>query len=73
MLWVDDHPENNRNEQRAFEALGMRFTLSKSTDDALDQLSRRTYELIISDMGRGPDPQAGYTLLDQLTSIVHVS
>jgi PleD family two-component response regulator len=61
ILWVDDHPDNNRYERRALEALGVRFVLSTSTDDALDQLRRQTFDLIISDMGRPPDPQAGYT------------
>lgn len=66
VLWVDDRPDNNRFERQALEALGVRFVLSTSTDDALQKLSARTYDVIISDMGRPPDPRAGYTLLDSL-------
>jgi DNA-binding NtrC family response regulator len=35
----------------------------------LEKLSRRHFDAIISDMGRPPDPRAGYTLLDQLRSM----
>jgi CheY-like chemotaxis protein len=68
VLWVDDRPNNNRFERQALEALGIDVELSLSTDDALDKLRRRPYDLIISDMGRPGDPRAGYTLLDRLRS-----
>lgn len=32
----------------------------------MEKLARRSYDLIISDMGRPPDARAGYTLLDRL-------
>jgi CheY-like chemotaxis protein len=66
VLWVDDRPTNNTFEQRALEALGIHFTLSTSTKDALKQLSEKKYDVIISDMGRPLDPQAGYHLLDKI-------
>ena len=66
VLWVDDRPDNNRYERQALEALGVRFTLSISTEDALERLRRQKFDLIISDMGRPPDQHAGYTLLDTL-------
>jgi CheY-like chemotaxis protein len=66
VLWVDDRPNNNVHERQALEAVGISFVLATSTDDALDQISRQTFDLIISDMGRPPDPRAGYTLLDKL-------
>ena len=66
ILWVDDHPENNINERQALESLGVSFTISTSTNDAIELLSFNTFDLIISDMGRPPDPQAGYTLLDKI-------
>jgi CheY-like chemotaxis protein len=68
VLWVDDRPENNRYERRALEALGLRVVLSNSTEDALAQVRRQQFDLIISDMGRPSDPRAGYTLLDKLRS-----
>ena len=66
VLWVDDRPDNNLHERSALEAIGISFVLSTSTEDALDQIRRQSFDLIISDMGRPPDPRAGYTLLDKL-------
>jgi CheY-like chemotaxis protein len=66
VLWVDDRPSNNIHERESLEALGVSFVLSTSTEDALEKLRRRTFDAIISDMGRPPDPQAGYTLLDKV-------
>ena len=66
VLWVDDRPNNNIHERQALEALGVSFELAKSTDEALDALKRQSFDAIISDMGRPPDPRAGYTLLDKL-------
>jgi CheY-like chemotaxis protein len=53
-------------ERQALEALGVRFVLAKSTDEAVEKLNRGSFDAIISDMGRPPDPRAGYTLLDKL-------
>jgi CheY-like chemotaxis protein len=66
VLWVDDRPRNNSYERQALEAVGITFVLATSTDEALKELRRRFFNVIISDMGRPPDAQAGYTLLDRL-------
>jgi CheY-like chemotaxis protein len=66
ILWVDDRPENNVFERSALEALGLQFYLSTSTEDALAKTNLRSFDAIISDMGRPPDSRAGYTLLDEL-------
>lgn len=66
VLWVDDRPDNNRYERQALEALGLRIDLSTSTDDALEEVRSKEYDLIISDMSRPPDDRAGYTLLKKL-------
>jgi CheY-like chemotaxis protein len=66
ILWVDDRPGNNNYERQALEALGIRVDISTSTEDALNRIRRRSYDMIISDMGRPPDARAGYTLLDEL-------
>lgn len=68
VLWVDDRPSNNDHEREAFEASGLKIDISTSTEDALEKLKVRRYAAIISDMGRPPDPRAGYTLLDRLRS-----
>jgi CheY-like chemotaxis protein len=66
VLWVDDRPDNNLNERRSLEALGVSFLLARSTDEAIEILQRQHVDAIISDMGRPPDPRAGYTLLSKL-------
>lgn len=64
ILWVDDYPSNNAYERRAFESLGISIDTALSTEEALERLRRHTgYSAIISDMGRPPDQEAGYTLL----------
>ena len=65
-LWVDDLPDNNTYERQSLEALGIKFVLAISTEEALAQISRRRFDVIISDMGRPPDSRAGYTLLDKI-------
>lgn len=66
VLWVDDIPDNNIYQKEALGALGIRFTESRSTDDAVEKLKETSFDAIISDMGRPPDKQAGYTLLDKI-------
>lgn len=68
VLWVDDRPENNLFERQALESLGIQFVLSTSTEDALQQIDKHSFDAIISDMGRPPDNRAGYTLLETLRS-----
>lgn len=66
ILWVDDRPENNVYERRAFEAVGMEFSLALTTTEALEQCEKRRFGAIISDMGRKEGPREGYVLLDEL-------
>ena len=59
--------ENNRYERAALEALGLRFDLCKSTEEAEHLLVQPDlYSVIVSDMSRPPDGTAGLTLLDLL-------
>lgn len=69
LLWVDDHPENNLYERQALEAMGLRVELARSTDEALNLMQRKAFTLIISDMGRGTDKTAGYTLLARVREL----
>jgi CheY-like chemotaxis protein len=63
---VDDYPENNAHPRRILEEAGMSFTTALSTEEALAALSHGSFDLIISDMGRGADATAGLTLLREL-------
>ena len=66
ILWVDDRPENNVYERQAFEAVGIKFSLALSTDEALAALERQKFAAVISDMGRKEGPREGYALLDSM-------
>jgi CheY-like chemotaxis protein len=52
ILWVDDHPENNRLERRAFTVLGSHVTVAVSNEEAFDRLSRADFDVVISDLTR---------------------
>ena len=66
ILWVDDRPENNVYERKAFESQGFSFSLALSTDQALEILNDNKFAAIISDMGRKEGPQEGYILLEKI-------
>ncbi len=67
LLWVDDHPSNNRYEATALEGVGFAIELVTSTADALARLATSgLFDVLISDMDRPADEFAGYTLLDAL-------
>lgn len=63
VLWVDDKPRNNDNIIDMFSERDISFDRVTSTDDAVKQLSKDDYSLIISDMKRGNSPDAGVKLL----------
>lgn len=68
ILWVDDHPGNNRHEREVFESFDIEFTLATSTREALRVLGERRFGAIISDMGRAEGPQEGFALLNRVRS-----
>jgi CheY-like chemotaxis protein len=63
ILWVDDNPANNELAVRALKKLHLDVEQATSTETALAAMQRRHFDLVISDMGRGSDMQAGYGLL----------
>ncbi|MCZ6675887.1 MAG: response regulator [Candidatus Poribacteria bacterium] len=65
ILWVDDRPENNRNESRMFRQLKAEIDTATNTADALSLLRKGNYDLVISDMARGDEATAGLKFLAQ--------
>ncbi|MEO6759395.1 MAG: response regulator [Saprospiraceae bacterium] len=63
LLWVDDFPENNRGISKALTERGIRIIEALSTQEALDQLARHSFQVIISDLGRGDSREAGLEML----------
>jgi CheY-like chemotaxis protein len=66
ILWVDDNPSNNALLVRSFRDLGITVAEVRSTDEAMKALAANTYDLVITDMGRSLDWQAGLTLLRRM-------
>jgi CheY-like chemotaxis protein len=52
VLWVDDNPSNNEHERKWLRPHGIVFDCVVSTDEALEQLTNETYDLVITDLGR---------------------
>ena len=52
ILWVDDHPENNRNERKMLRQLKADIDNAKNSCDALEMIDCEIYDLIFSDIAR---------------------
>jgi DNA-binding winged helix-turn-helix (wHTH) protein/CheY-like chemotaxis protein len=63
LLWVDDHPDNNRVERAYLEKHNITVYQVRSSEEALTSLSLYQYRAIISDMGRNGEVLAGLNLL----------
>ena len=66
ILWVDDHPENNRNEINMFQRLGAEIRTVENTEQAIQAIQKISFDLVLSDMARGDDQQAGLIFLKKL-------
>jgi DNA-binding NtrC family response regulator len=66
ILWVDDHPSNNRLEIAAFKQHRIAVHLAESTEDALKLVAMNRYALLISDLGRGDDRLAGLKMIEAM-------
>lgn len=66
ILWVDDRPANNALAVRALRKFHLDVEEVLNTEAALAAMSRRHFDLVISDMGRGDNNRAGYELLDEI-------
>jgi CheY-like chemotaxis protein len=71
VLWVDDNPERNSFPVSVLKEAGIIFTAARSTDEAINLINRTTptFDLIITNIGRSPDRQAGITLLKKINEI----
>jgi CheY-like chemotaxis protein len=69
ILWVDENPSNNILLINAFQDLGVRVFLATSTDQAESLLSQGKYDVVISDMVRPPDAEAGKTIIKWISQM----
>lgn len=68
ILWVDDNTEHNFNEIKMLHQLRADVETARSTEEALAALEKKPFDIILSDMKRGDDGQAGLKMLDRLRS-----
>jgi len=70
VLWVDDMPQNNEHGIKALQAQRIDVATSKSTQEALEQVQKRKFDVIITDQLRYEDgvrkDEAGYELIHRL-------
>ena len=69
VLWVDDNPDYNLHETIALEGLGLFVTKATTTEAAEIYLRSLKFALVITDLGRGNNPNAG---LDLLKKVGHI-
>ena len=67
ILWLDDYPENNRNERRMFRQLRADTDIARNSNEALEMLRCDIYDLVISDIARDDeDDLDGLQFLSEL-------
>lgn len=59
ILWIDDKPIGNSSEIKLLRKLGAQIDLASSDEEARIQLSRGVYDIVISDIQRFDQPEAG--------------
>jgi CheY-like chemotaxis protein len=55
VLWADDHPENYVDLVQALKTVGIRVSTATSTSEALSELARESFALLVTDVGRVED------------------
>ena len=69
ILWVDDYPSNNEQVISFFENMDIRFDLAINTTQGIKLFQENGYDLIITDMGRGNEPDAGIRFINELKAL----
>lgn len=67
ILWVDDHPENNRWERSLLRTLGVHVTSAETTGSALAVLGDERFDLVLSDIARQGISDEGVRALPALS------
>jgi CheY-like chemotaxis protein len=68
VLWVDDDPDWNISEGLMLRDLGLSILTAVTTEGALRSLTEGEFDLLITDLTRNKDPEAG---LDLLRAVAH--
>ncbi len=70
ILWVDDHPENNFFLRKILVDLDIQIVVALNNKEALEQIRRHDFHIVISDFGRDlPLQETGGDLATAITNI----
>ena len=69
ILWVDDRPDGNSDENLALQRMGQSVTLATSSEDAEEVLRGGRFDLVITDITRGNDPEAGLAFIRRVRAL----
>ena len=69
ILWVDDYPENNESVIKFFEGQDIHVDIAQTTEKGLKLFKTELYDIIITDMGRGNNSNAGILLIKELNRL----
>ncbi|WP_146030452.1 hypothetical protein [Pseudovibrio exalbescens] len=70
ILWIDDNPSNNSPEISILQKLGVLIDLAKTDEEAREKMEGAVYDIVISDMERENDGEAGLKLLPEVLSSI---
>lgn len=66
ILWIDDHPQLSDAERRVLEHLGASVVAARETWEAIDRLRQAPFDVVVSDIARQDEPEAGVLALPAL-------
>ena len=66
MLWIDDYPANNKSIMDVYRRLYVEIDIALDTKQTLDYLNKKNYDLIISDIGRFGELDAGIKMISEI-------
>lgn len=69
ILWVDDKPQGNVLLSEKLKSQNVSITNALDTNTGINYLQTNTYDLIITDMGRGTEREAGIDFLKKVKSL----
>ncbi|CAB3805624.1 hypothetical protein LMG28138_05696 [Pararobbsia alpina] len=70
VLWIDDIPDGNQKELQILVSLGSIVDLARDDEVAREKLQTGVYDIVLSDMARGDNPDAGLGLIDEICAAV---